>query len=79
MEHDRGDVAPERAGDSDEKHSCRSIEWYAEGQTRVIEVNGVRVTVRFVGRKGRRGRIAIIAPPGTVFSTTEGAPQGGGR
>lgn len=46
---------------------CQSIDWYAEGQTRIVEVNGVRVEIRLVGRQGRRARIAITAPPGTVF------------
>jgi hypothetical protein len=48
-----------------------SIDWYAEGQARTVEVNGVRVTVRFIGRKGRRGRIAIEAPAGAVFQSHE--------
>jgi hypothetical protein len=48
--------------------TCRCLDWYSEGETRVVEIDGVRVTVRFVGRKGRRGRIAIEAPAGTVFS-----------
>lgn len=49
---------------------CQSIEWYAEGKCRVVEVDGVRVTVRFVGRRGRRARIAITAPAGTEFRAT---------
>jgi len=49
--------------------SC--IDWYAEGQSRTVEVDGVRVVVRFVGRRGRRGRIAIQAPAGAVFTTQE--------
>jgi hypothetical protein len=52
--------------------SCsRCIDWYAEGETRVIEVGGVKILVRFVGRHGRRGRIAITAPPGAMFSTLD--------
>ena len=77
MEHGRDEVAPDRAGDSDDKLSCRSIEWYSEGQERIIEVGGVRVTVRFVGRRGRRARIAITAPPGAVFSAAEGKHPSG--
>jgi len=50
---------------------CRSIDWYAEAESRVVEVNGVTVTVRFIGRKGRRGRISIEAPAGAVFSTLD--------
>jgi|GEM_PF-3546782 len=49
----------------------RSIDWYAEGQSRTVEVDGVRVTVRFIGRKGRRGRIEIEAPAGAVFRSAE--------
>ncbi len=47
------------------------IDWYSEGEARTVEVDGVQVIVRFVGRKGRRGRIVIEAPPGAVFSTAE--------
>jgi hypothetical protein len=54
------------------------IDWYSEGETRVVEVDGVRVVVRFVGRKGRRGRILIEAPAGTVFSSCDaGADKAG--
>lgn len=45
------------------------IDWDSEGETRVVEVDGVRVVVRFVGRKERRGRIATEAPAGTVLHT----------
>ena len=52
------------------------IDWYSEGESRVVEVGGVRVTVRFVGRKGRQGRIAIEAPAGAVFrSDTSNRPM----
>jgi len=47
----------------------QSIDWYAEGQSRTVEVDGVRVTIRFVGRRGRRARIAIEAPAGASFSS----------
>ena len=46
----------------------QSIEWYAEGQTRAVEVDGVRITVRVIARKGRRSRIAITAPVGGCVS-----------
>lgn len=46
----------------------RSIDWYAQGQGRVVEVNGIRLTVRLVDRKGRKARIAITAPPNSVFA-----------
>jgi hypothetical protein len=45
----------------------QSIDWYAEGESRSVELFGVQVTVRFVGLKGRRGRIAITAPRGAKF------------
>ena len=46
----------------------QSIEWYHEGQVRTVEVGGVPITVRMVGRKGRRARIAITAPSGVQFA-----------
>jgi hypothetical protein len=49
-------------------NASQSIDWYHPGESRVVEVGGVQVTVRFVGRKGRRGRIAITAPAGPTFS-----------
>lgn len=33
--------------------------WYAPGETKTFLVGDEIVAVRFVGRKGRRGRIAI--------------------
>jgi hypothetical protein len=52
---------------SSELRTSQSIDWYASGQSRTVEINGVQVTVRFVGRKGRRARIAIVAPAGSIF------------
>jgi hypothetical protein len=49
--------------------TSQCIDWYAEGESRIVEVDGVRLVVRFVGRKGRRGRIAIQAPPGAAFTS----------
>jgi hypothetical protein len=52
------------------------VDWYSEGETRVVDVDGMRVAVRFVGRKGRRGRIVIEAPAGAIFSSfSTGAEQ----
>jgi hypothetical protein len=48
------------------------IDWFSEGETKQVECNGVRVIVRFVGRKGRRGRIVIEAPAGSVFRAGDG-------
>ena len=47
------------------------IDWYAEGEERIVDAGGIRVVIRFVGRKGRRGRIAITAPPGAAFRACE--------
>jgi hypothetical protein len=47
--------------------SSQSVDWYHEGESRTVEVEGVRVTVRLIGRKGRRSRIAIVAPAGAAF------------
>ena len=59
--------SPEPAQPPGQPPSCTCIDWYAEGQSRTVECDGVRMTVRFVGRKGRRGRIVIEAPAGAVF------------
>jgi hypothetical protein len=51
--------------------TSQSIDWYAEGEARDVDVAGVRVTVRFVGRKGRRARIAITGPAGALFTARD--------
>ena len=52
--------------------TSQSIEWFHEGETRIVSVDGVQVTVRFVGRRGRRARIAITAPSGALFCCASG-------
>jgi hypothetical protein len=47
------------------------VDWYSEGQSRMVEVNGVTIVVRFVDKRGRRGRIAITAPAGAVFRASD--------
>ena len=64
-------VSREAQQSEPEQLNSTSIDWYAEGETRVLEVDGIRVTIRFVGRKGRRARIAIIGPAGAVFRSEE--------
>lgn len=51
--------------------TSQSIDWYSEGQSRTVEIDGVQIIVRFIGRKGRRGRIAIEAPAGAVFTARD--------
>ena len=60
-------MADEHKALSDLKHHVpgksrtpQSIDWYAPGQTRVFDVEGVQIAVRYVGGKGRRGRIAVV-------------------
>jgi hypothetical protein len=53
--------------------TSQSIDWYHEGESRTVEVSGIKVTVRFIGRKGRRGRIAITAPAGATFRGVDAA------
>ena len=48
------------------------IDWYAVGQGCVIEVGGATVSLRVVGQKGRRTRIAVVAPAPATFSAKEG-------
>ena len=67
------------AGDDGATRTCQSIDWYAEGQSRTVEIAGVRITVRFIGRKGRRGRIAIEAPAGAVFTAVDDYDSQDGR
>lgn len=56
--------------------TSQSVEWYTEGETRVVEAAGVRMKVRFVGRRGRRARIAITAPAGSTFLAEDGKSEG---
>lgn len=56
---------PDNAG----THQC--VEWYIPGQARLVDINGMQIVVRFVGRRGRRGRIAITAPPGAAFHASD--------
>jgi hypothetical protein len=47
------------------------INWYTPSEARLVELYGMQVLVRFIGHKGRRGRIAITAPAGAVFRAVE--------
>jgi hypothetical protein len=72
MTHHPQNVHPPIAGAAHTKAKTSvCIDWYAEGETKVVEVDGIRITVRFIGRKGRRGRIAIEAPAGAVFRAAD--------
>jgi len=55
--------------------SATSIDWYAEGESRSVYVNGLEIVVRHIGRKGRRSRIAIVAPAGAVFRGDSKPPR----
>jgi hypothetical protein len=60
-----------RIGTSLECQTSQCIDWYSEGESRIVETAGFQIEVRFVGRKGRRARIAITAPTGAVFRELE--------
>ena len=51
--------------------TSQSIEWYHEGQSRLVSVNGIDVVIRLVTRKNRKARIAIEAPAGALFRSLE--------
>ena len=52
---------------SDTRQTSQLIDWFAEGQALAVEIAGLVVTIRYVCRKGRRARIAITGPAGSVF------------
>lgn len=55
--------------------TCQNVDWYSEGEARIVSVTGIEVRIRFVGRKGRRGRILIQAPEGAEFRSDDGRPE----
>ncbi len=63
--------------DTKQAEFSRSIDWYAVGHGRVVEVNGVWMTVRLVDRKGRKARIAVTAPPNAVFTDLDAGSSAG--
>ncbi len=63
------DKEPEPTNVRQNPPTCKSIDWYSEGESRVVEIEGVRVMIHYIGRKGRQSRIAITAPAGAVFDS----------
>ncbi len=55
--------------DGPETEKSRSIDWYSEGEFRTVRVADVEVTIVYLGRKGRRARIAITGPPSASFTS----------
>lgn len=53
------------------ERTCQSIDWYGEGEGKLVEIDGVQMEVKFIARKGRRGRIAIKAPAGATFAPSD--------
>jgi hypothetical protein len=51
--------------------SSNMIAWFAVGQTCEIAIGGVRVSICLIGQKGRRSRLAVVAPPGATFSSPD--------
>lgn len=57
--------------------TSRLIDWYAVGQGCEIEVGGATVRFHVVSQKGRRVRIAVVAPPAATFTTLNGSSDVG--
>ena len=64
----RGERKRDRTSIVEVEMTSRYVDWYSEGQQCTVEVNGTAITVRMVGRKGRRARIAISAPTRSAFT-----------
>jgi hypothetical protein len=63
-------VSPQDVAGRQEREPAKTsqcIDWYHEGESRIVEVDGVQMEVRYIGRNGRRSRIAITAPSGATF------------
>ncbi len=58
-----------------ESPTSRLIDWFAVGQGCEIKVDGVVISLRVVGRKGRRARLSVVAPAGATFTTSDGKPS----
>ena len=50
-------------GDGTVRPTVTAIDWYAIGQTRILQVGDMRIRIRVVSRKGRKVRIAVETPP----------------
>ena len=37
------------------------VDWFSQGESCLLQIGGTSVVVRFIGRKGRRARIAVTA------------------
>jgi hypothetical protein len=57
--------------DSNSGPTCRLIDWFAEGESKLVRIGEAEIEVRLVGRKGRRSRIAITAPAGAEFQAAD--------
>ncbi len=57
----------ENAAGRPELLTSRFIDWFAVGQGAEVRVDGITVSLRVVGQKGRRTRLVVIAPRGATF------------
>ena len=46
------------------------VDWFSQGESCELTIGGTSVVVRFIGRKGRRARIAVSATPVTGLERT---------
>jgi hypothetical protein len=61
MSDSDGRLKPNHQSETAVRPAARTqfIDWYSKGQSRIVDFDGVKLTVRLVDRKGRRSRIAI--------------------
>jgi hypothetical protein len=57
----------ETARQVDVRQKASYVGWFAPGEAKEVFVNGVRVVIRLISRKGRRSRILIETSPGAEF------------
>jgi hypothetical protein len=74
---ERAESSAETARQYGPPKTASCIDWFSEGEAKVVEVVGIKITIRFIGRKGRRARIAIVAPAGAEFRTVDAAKADG--
>lgn len=52
---------PAENANSGHGEPVRIVDWLSQGESCELKVGGVQFVVRFIGRKGRRARISVVA------------------